>query len=331
MNFSEIASFEVFHDHPWPWITFDASGAACFAFASAKDRIGSRRLEADHIVVGPSFTLPTGLALGDVQGFSIASSGAQLAVVGTIDGASHLVVLGEKGESRRTPLESLAGAGFTARATAFDRSGERLWISAESEAETVILLVDAASHERIGAATSARFPPPAMHELYLHLQDDAILLLAACGEDGTFARVAGWSGGGVEAIATTLDDGGIAAGFVGFSADGARVHLAEADELRTHSWPGLAELSSVELADDFMSSFSGVLLGERIFIDGEDAETHEDAAMLFDRSATVGALLPEPVPTGMWAGRLGSDLLVTVESKGEPARGRVLRIGREFS
>ena len=331
MNFSEIASFEVFHDHPWPWITFDASGAACFAFASAKDRIGSRRLEADHIVVGPSFTLPTGLALGDVLGFSIASSGAQLAVVGTIDGASHLVVLGEKGESRRTPLESLAGAGFTARATAFDRSGERLWISAESEAETVILLVDAASHERIGAATSARFPPPAMHELYLHLQDDAILLLAACGEDGTFARVAGWSGGGVEAIATTLDDGGIAAGFVGFSADGARVHLAEADELRTHSWPGLAELSSVELADDFMSSFSGVLLGERIFIDGEDAETHEDAAMLFDRSATVGALLPEPVPTGMWAGRLGSDLLVTVESKGEPARGRVLRIGREFS
>jgi len=331
MNFSEIASFEAFHDLSWPWITFDASGSACFAFASAKDQFGSRRLEGDRIVEGPSFTLPADLALADVHGFSIASSGAQLAVVGTIDGTSHLVVLGEKGESRRTPLETLAGAGFTARATAFDRSGERLWISAESETETVILLVDAASHERIGAATSAHFPPPAMHELYLHLQDDAILLLAACGEDGTFARVAGWSGGGVEAIATTLDDGGIPAGFVGFSADGARVHLAEADELRTHSWPGLAELSSVELADDFMSSFSGVLLGERIFIDGEDAETHEDAAMLFDRSATVGALLPEPVPTGMWAGRLGSDLLVTVESKGEPARGRVLRIGREFS
>ncbi len=330
MNFSEVASFEVFHDLSWPWITFDAGGQR-FAFAATKDRIGSRRLDGDAIAEGPSFTLPAGLRLADVHGFSIASSGAQLAVVGVIDGVSHLVVLGEQGESRRTPLETLTGAGFTARATAFDRSGERLWISAESETETVILLIDAASHERVGAATSAHFPPPATHELYLHVQDDAILLLAACGEDGTFARVAGWSGGGVETIATTLDDGGVPAGFVGFSADGARVHLAEADELRTHSWPGLAELSSIELADDFMSSFSGIVLGERILIDGEDAETHEDAAMLFDRSATVGALLPEPVPTGMWAGRLGSDLLVTVESKGEPARGRVLRIGRESS
>ena len=178
-----------------------------------------------------------------------------------------------------------------------------------------------------GIARSAAFPPPATHELYLHPQDSAVLLLAACGEDGTFARVAGWSGGGVEAIPTALDKGGIPAGFVGFSADAVRVHLAEADELRTHSWPGLEELSSVELADDFVSSYAGAVFGDRIFVDGEDADSRDDAVMMFDRSATRGALLPDPVPSGMWAGRLLADTIVTVEAKGEPARGHVYRIG----
>jgi hypothetical protein len=153
-----------------------------------------------------------------------------------------------------------------------------------------------------------------------------VLLLAACGEEGTFARVAGFSDGEVSAIATALDAGGIPAGFVGFSADGARVHLAEADELRTHAWPGLQELSSVELADDFVSSFAGVVLGDSILIDGQDAESSEDQVMKFDRSAIVGSVLHDDVPSGMWAGRLGTDAIVTVESKGDPVRGRVVRV-----
>ena len=165
-----------------------------------------------------------------------------------------------------------------------------------------------------------------MHELYLHPQDDAVLLIAACGEDGTFARVVGWSGEKVEAITGALDAGGIPAGFVGFSVDGQRVHLVEADELRTHAWPGLQELSSVELADDFVSSFAGAVLGEHLYIDGEFAEVSEDAVMRFDRSAIRGKVMPAPFPTGMWAGRLGTDAIVTVEAKGDPARARILRI-----
>jgi hypothetical protein len=165
-----------------------------------------------------------------------------------------------------------------------------------------------------------------MHELYLHPQDDAVLLIAACGEDGTFARVVGWSGEKVEAIPSSLDAGGIPAGFVGFSVDAQRVHLVEADELRTHAWPGLQELSSVELADDFVSSFSGAVLGEHLYIDGEFAEVSEDAVMRFDRSAIRGKVMLAPFPTGMWAGRLGTDVIVTVEAKGEPARARILRI-----
>ena len=326
MNLEELASFDVVHHQlTWPWIAFDSSGKR-FAFAASDRRIETRLLEEARIVDGPAFSLPSDLALAGVHGFSIDARGALLALVGVVGSAGVVITSEAAGEVRRTPLEALVGAGFTARATAFDRSGARLWISAESEAETALLLIDAATHAPVGIARSASFPPPAMHELYLHPQDDAVLLLAACGEDGTFARVAGWSGGGVEAIATALDKGGIPAGFVGFSADFARLHLAEADELRTHAWPGLDELSSVELADDFVSSFAGVVLGQRIFVDGEEADSMEDGVMMFDASATRGSLLPPPVPTGMWAGRLGVDMIVTVESKGDPAYGRVVRI-----
>jgi hypothetical protein len=157
--------------------------------------------------------------------------------------------------------------------------------------------------------------------------DDAVLLIAACGQDGTFVRVAGWSDGPPIAIANALEKGSISAGFVGFSADGARVHLAEADELRTHAWPGLEELSSVDLADDFASSYAGAVMGDRIFIDGEDRDTGDgDAVMQFDRTAIRGVVLKPPVPSGMWVGRIGIDAIVTVDVKGDPAPGRVVRL-----
>jgi hypothetical protein len=322
MRFSEIASFDVLHGHlSWPWLSFDASGKR-FAFASsARERVATRILENGNVSEGPTFSLPSDVA-ADVKAFALGKEGALLAATG----ASVVVTCDASGEIARASLESLAGAGFTGRALAFDRSGTRLWISAESDKETALVLVDARSLAVVGAARSAAFPPPSMHELMLHPQDDAVLLLGACGEEGTFARVAGFAGGEVSAIATALDSGGIPAGFVGFSADGARVHLAEADELRTHAWPGLEELSSVELADDFVSSFAGTVLGDSIFIDGQDAESGEDQVMKFDRSAIVGSVLYDDVPSGMWAGRLGTDMIVTVESKGDPARGRVIRV-----
>lgn len=327
MSFTEIAAFDAFHGHlSWPWISFDATGRR-FAFASSASAFATRVLDANAggVTEGPSFTLPSDLG-NEVQGFALGNEGALFAVTGAASGASVVVVCDASGEIARASLEALAGAGFTGRALAFDRSGTRLWVSAESDKETALLLVDARSLALVGAARSAAFPPPSMHELVLHSQDDAVLLIAACGEEGTFARVAGCAGGVVSAIPTALDAGGIPAGLVGFSADGARVHLVEADELRTHAWPGLEELSSVELADDFISSFSGVVLGDSLFIDGQDAESTEDQVMKFDRSAIVGSVIYEGVPNGMWAGRLGADAIVTVESKGDPARGRVIRV-----
>lgn len=320
MSFTEIASFDVVHGHlSWPWISFDPSGKR-FAFASSATVVASRALDDGAVTEGASFTLPPDLG-ADVQAFALGCEGTLLAVTG----AGVIVTCDASGEVARARVDALAGPGFTGRALAFDRSGSRLWLSAESEKETALLLLAGRTLDVLGTARSAAFPPPAMHELMLHPVDDAVLLLAACGEEGTFARVAGWSGGEVSAIATTLDGGGIPAGFVGFSADGARVHLAEADELRTHAWPGLEELSSVELADDFVSSFAGAVLGDSILVDGQDAESNEDQVMKFDRSAIVGSVIYEDVPSGMWAGRLGASAIVTVESKGDPARGRVIR------
>ena len=339
MLFREIAAFDVVHaELDWPWIAFAASGDR-LAYASSAKTIATRRLEGDRVVEGPSFTLPPDLELASgspasagagprragLTKFSLDRDGALLAVTGIAGDACVVVTLDASGERKRARIDALVGEGHEVQALAFDRTGRRLWISAESATETVITLIDVASLEVIGVVRSAPFPRPALHEIHLHPQDDAILLLAACGEEGSFARVAGFAGDVVSAVPSALDSGGIAAGFVGFSADAARVHLAEADELRTHGWPTLDELSSVPFADDFVSSFSGAVLGNDILVDGEDAETREDAVMLFDVSATRGTLLPEPAPSGMWAGRLGPDAIVTIQAKGDPVRARILR------
>ena len=331
MLFREISSFDVLHGElEWPWITFAASGDR-LAFASSASTIATRSLEADRVVEGPSFSLPPDLHLGGQGGsrglsaFSISAhrDAPVLALAGTTADGDVISIVDPSGE-RRVRLDSLVGAGHVVKATAFDRSGARLWLSTETETETVTALLATDALAIVGVIRSPAFPRPALHELHVHPQDDAVLLLAACGEEGTFARVVGYAGDVVSQVPGALDSGAVAAGFVGFSVDGARVHLVEADELRPHAWPTLHELSSVPLADDFISSFSGAVLGGEIFVDGEDAETRQDAVMLFDRAAIHGAVAPPPAPVGMWAGRLGERAIVTIQAKGDPVPARVL-------
>lgn len=350
MKFLQVGSFDVVQcELGWPWITIDATRSR-FAFPAEGDRIASRSFVEGDLAEGPTFALPSDLRLpkekapevghrgaeAGVHGFAIDPTGERLALVGTVEGSSVVAILGPDGEKSRSRIDALAGGDFVAHAVAFDRTGSRLWISAESAEETAMLLVDVTSLAVIGVVRSAPFPRPAFHELYIHAQDDAVLLVAACGPDGTFARVVGFADGPPIAIANALEKGSISAGFVGFSSDGARVHLVEADELRTHSWPGLEELSSVDLADDFASSYAGAVLGDRIFIDGENRDTGDgDAVMQFDRTAIRGTLLKPPVPTGMWVGRIGLDAILTVDARIsrpgtadqiEPSRGSVVRL-----
>lgn len=324
MVFEEVFGFDAAHGSlPWPWIAFGA-GSSDFAYLDTLRSVQVGRVAAGAVSVGSRFTIPQDLATPG--SFSTDRGGARVAIVANTAVEQVVAVLGAAGELRRTPVALLAGTNHEARALVFDRTGARLWVSLESATETVVALVDAESLEPIAILRSAALPRPSLHELHLHHLDDAVLLVAACGDEGTFARVVGFSGATVSAIPTALDAGGISAGFVGFSADGKRVHLVEADELRTHAWPSLQELSSVPLAGDFVSSFAGAVLGHYVLVDGEDSESGEDLVMMFDRSAIRGALVVGRVATGMWAGAIGDEWVVTVEANGDPARGRVWRV-----
>jgi hypothetical protein len=340
MQFEEIASFEVSHHKlAWPWVAVSPTRRA-FAWVADDERVATRLWDDATLVEGPSFALPADLRLprsaapptghGGVErgihAIAVDGDASHVAVTGRVAGVSVLVTL-HGGSERRSRVDALMGGEFIAHALTFDHTGQRLWLSAESGAETAIALLDARTHAVLGVVRSAPFPPPAFHELFVHPADDGVLLLAACGQDGTFARVARAEGGTSIALRTALDDGADPAGLVGFSTDGTRVHLVSDAELRTHSWPDLVELSSVALDDDFASSYGGVVIGDSILLDGHDADTgDEDRLMRFDASALRGATLAIPAPPGMWVGRVGSDLIITVASKGEPARGRVVRV-----
>ncbi len=341
MHIVELDVFAAAHGAlAWPWIALDATHTR-LAFAESGTTIATRVLDGKGTTVtpGPSFTLPEDLLLPatdpekGLRAFALDSAGTQLALLGTGAEGGVVVTLqvaAGDAQTKRTRLADLATGDLVARALAFDRTGTHLWISADSATESAILLVDASSHELLGIARGAVFPPPAVHELHVHPTDDAVLLLASCGQDGTFARVAGWSGGDPRSVAllpTALDEGAEPAGFVGFSTDLAHVHLVEAEALRTHAWPGLMELASVPLDPEMVSSYAGVVLDHRILVDGAvEDDASDDAVMIFDRTGLRGSRVKPPVPSGMWVGRFGRDGLVTVESKGEPVTARIVRL-----
>jgi hypothetical protein len=332
MLFREVFAFDVMHGAlAWPWITFTADGRR-LAHLSSPTTVATLILtDGAEVKSGPVFPLPNDLSLAPDDGgkgpkglrsFSLSADGAHLALAAMTPEGVVLATLNDSGHVRRASIGAIVGE-CSVQAIAFDRTGARLWVSLENETETLLALFDTTSLDVVHVLRSPALPRPSLHELHIHPHDDAVLLVAACGEAGTFARVAGFAGTDVSLLPTELDGGGISAGFVGFSSHGARVHLAEADELRTHAWPGLHELSSVPFDDEFVSSFSGAVLGSNIAVDGEHTESGEDAVMLFDATAIRGVMLPEEGPSGMWAGALKPNALVTVEPKGDPARGRV--------
>ncbi|MFO0679785.1 MAG: hypothetical protein U0169_24890 [Polyangiaceae bacterium] len=334
MHFREIFAFDVVHGGlPWPWITF-ASGGVRFA-ALTKDRtITAWLVEGETVRETATFALPeeahvptkpTGpdVTPRGLVAFALGGTGTLLATLVEGDGGSHVAVRDATTERARIDVVSRFGVGHVARAIAFDRRGTRIWLALEGPTETVVALLDAGTLAIVGEARSAAFPRPSLHELHVHPVDDAVLLLAACGEDGTFGRVVGFAGDTVSPVPGALDTGSVSAGFVGYSARGARVFLAEADEIRTHAWPGMEELASVHLADEFVSSYAGAVVGDVVLVDGEDVDSQEDAVMQFDVSATVGHVIRGVVPAGMWAGRVGERGIVTVGAKGDPSEGRV--------
>ena len=169
-------------------------------------------------------------------------------------------------------------------------------------------------------------PPPAAHELLLHPRQDAALLTMACGQDGTFVRVARMVDGKLELLATEGDAGLEPCGVAETTDDGALVCLVGDDRVELRRWPGLAREARVEIEDELAANYNGVRIGGRFIIaatlqddgDEERALVVSDALRIEDDA---------PAPPGIWAGRLGRDRLVTIaREKGEERRAFVYAI-----
>jgi hypothetical protein len=205
-------------------------------------------------------------------------------------------------------------------AATFARDGESLWVSAESGGGAAIARLrfrDFALEAKV-ALTLA--PPPAAHELFLHPAEDAVLLTMACGQDGTFTRVARSGGGRLELVATAGDDGLEPCGVAGATEDGGLVCLVAAEAVETRRWPDLALATRTEL-DDLVANYSGARAGERFLVSAtfEDDDGSEDERALVFRDS-LRREDDAPAPPGMWAGRLGRDRLVTISREKGDAR-----------
>jgi hypothetical protein len=197
-------------------------------------------------------------------------------------------------------------------AATFTRDGESLWLSAESSTGAAIVRLrfrDFALESKVAFPPA---PPPASHELFLHPVDDAALLTMACGQDGTFVRVARAVDGRLELVAGEGDGGLDPCGPAEATDDGARVCLVTLDRVELRRWPDLKRESAFDLPDGLSANYNGVRIGGRFIVSAamEDEEDEPCALVLGD---TLELVDNAPAPPGMWAGRLGPDRLVTVD------------------
>ena len=211
-------------------------------------------------------------------------------------------------------------------AATFTRDGESIWLSAESASGAAIVRL---RFRDFGLEAKGAFPPappPAAHELFLHPGEDAVLLTMACGQDGTFVRVARMVGEKLELVVTDGDGGVAPCGVAEATDDGAQVCLVMFDHAELRRWPDLTRDAEMALGEQRASNHNGVRIGGRFIVSATDREDEEeeralvlsDALKLEDDAAA---------PPGMWAGRLGSNRLVTIaREKGEERRAFVYSI-----
>jgi len=320
----------------WPWVAFapDRSafavpaGPRTIALRGAESLGDERRVELPEALavptVAPSTSGTTSRQPGlhavalHPDGRTVVGFGwhrdIPVACVERVGGAPELVdlgpALGEMG-----PL-----------AATFTRDGESIWLSAESAVGAAIVRL---RFRDFGLEAKVAFPlapPPASHELFLHPTEDAVLLTMACGQDGTFVRVARLVGGKLELVATKGDGGLEPCGVAEATDDGRCVCLVTDGGAELRRWPGLAREAQLELGEELAANYNGVRIGGRFIVSATDREGEEEERAL----VLTDALKLEDdaaAPPGMWAGRLGRDRLVTISrEKGEERRAFVYSI-----
>jgi hypothetical protein len=212
-------------------------------------------------------------------------------------------------------------------AASFTRDGDSLWVSAESASGAAIVRLRFRDFGLESKVAFAPAPPPAAHELMLHPREDAALLTMACGQDGTFVRVARMVNGKLALVTTLAGDGGLEpCGVAETSDDGARVCLVGDDRVELRRWPELVLEARVELEHELAGNYNGVRIGGRFVVSATlQDDGDEDRALVLNDALRIED--DAPAPPGMWAGRLGRDRLVSIaRGEGEERRAFVYAI-----
>ena len=313
----------------WPWVAF-APDRSAFVVPSGPRTVAIRRVAS--LGEEQRVDLPEALAVPTVEPSASGTTSRQpglhaialhpdgrtvvgfgwhrdipVACVERVGGAPELVDLGP----------ALGDMGPLA--ATFTRDGESLWVSAESAGGAAFVRL---RFRDFGLEAKAAFPsppPPAAHELFMHPTEDAVLLTMACGQDGTFVRVARMVDGKLVLVATEGDDGLEPCGLAEATDDGARVCLVTFDRVELRRWPDLAREAQVDVAGELVANYNGVRVGGRFIVSATDREEEEEERALVHSDALY---LEDdaPAPPGMWAGRLGADRLVTVARENAEVR-----------
>jgi hypothetical protein len=312
----------------WPWVSFSPD-RSCFAFPVSARTVAIRTaaaLDKETLV-----ELPEVLSLPAVEASHSATTSRQAGLHALAVHPDARTVVGF-GWHRDLPAACVCRPGVAPElvdlgpalgdlgplAGTFARDGESLWVSAESGGGAALVRLRFRDFALEGKAAFAPAPPPANHEIFLHPTEDAALLTMACGQDGTFVRVARWSGGRLELVAGEGDKGLESCGVGEAVEDGARVCLVAFDRVELRRWPDMKVESSADVSDALSANYTGVRIGGCFVVSAtSEDEGDDERALVFD-----DPLLQKddaPAPPGMWAGRLGADRLVTVgRGKSEP-------------
>jgi hypothetical protein len=315
----------------WPWVAF-APERTAFAVPVGPRMIAIRAVAS--LGAEERVELPDGLAVPSIEASRTGTTSRQPGLHAIALHPDGRTVVGF-GWSRDIPVACVERVGGAPElvdlgpalgemgplAATFTRDGESIWVSAESAGLAAIVRL---RFRDFGLESKAAFPPappPAAHEMFLHPFEDAVLLTMACGEDGTFVRVArvgAMAAGKLELVATEGDGGLEPCGVAGATDDGGRICLVTSDRAELRRWPDMAREEHVELGEDLAASYNGVRIGGRFIVSAtEQDEGDERALVLSDRLVLED---DAPAPPGMWAGRLGDDRLVTVARENSESR-----------
>ena len=338
LRFETTAEFVVVPQHfQWPWIAF-SEGRDAFAYPEGPRSFAIRRLAAidavTHVALPKAFALPTSASPASgttarhpgVHAVALDPSGRSIALFAWRESQSLACVADDGGAREPVDLSAAHGANAGPQAAMFSRDGRAIWVSTESDERASIVRLDAVDLSVLGRVDFPCPPLPAAHELHLHPGEDAALLTMACGQDGTFARVARWVSGAVVGVPNEVETGIEPAGIAEFDPDGESVCFVGERGVELRRWPRLAREARVEMPSGLVNRYSGIRLGDRVVVAATDEEEEgTDRALVYD-ARTLKLLEDAPSPRGMWAGRVGADRLVSIVAAGKARHQGVVSI-----